>query len=196
MRGVFGAPTCFVGDQLFFGQDRLDFVREALTRPSDIPPVDLTAIRNFVVLGDQVATAGQPTEQQLSTVRSHGFELVVNLGLLDPKYCLPDEARTVAALGMAYHHIPVDFQNPKASDFDEFRTVMRSAQGSKVFVHCAANYRVACFMALFGEAEFGWSREQADAHIKRLWEPNEVWARFVRDLRDRWASRAGSGQVD
>ncbi len=28
-RGVFGAPTCFVGDQMFFGQDRLDFVREA-----------------------------------------------------------------------------------------------------------------------------------------------------------------------
>lgn len=29
-RGVFGAPSMFVGDQLFFGQDRLDFVREAL----------------------------------------------------------------------------------------------------------------------------------------------------------------------
>lgn len=29
-RGVFGAPTCFVGGAMFFGQDRLDFVREAL----------------------------------------------------------------------------------------------------------------------------------------------------------------------
>ncbi|HEX7441944.1 MAG TPA: 2-hydroxychromene-2-carboxylate isomerase [Caldimonas sp.] len=29
-RGVFGAPTSFVGAQMFFGQDRLDFVREAL----------------------------------------------------------------------------------------------------------------------------------------------------------------------
>ncbi|MBE7417181.1 MAG: 2-hydroxychromene-2-carboxylate isomerase [Ideonella sp.] len=28
-RGVFGAPSFFVGDELFFGQDRLDFVREA-----------------------------------------------------------------------------------------------------------------------------------------------------------------------
>jgi 2-hydroxychromene-2-carboxylate isomerase len=28
-RGVFGAPTCFVGQEMFFGQDRLDFVREA-----------------------------------------------------------------------------------------------------------------------------------------------------------------------
>lgn len=29
-RGVFGAPTMFVGEEMFFGQDRLDFVREAL----------------------------------------------------------------------------------------------------------------------------------------------------------------------
>jgi 2-hydroxychromene-2-carboxylate isomerase len=29
-RGVFGAPTFFVDDQMFWGQDRLDFVREAL----------------------------------------------------------------------------------------------------------------------------------------------------------------------
>jgi 2-hydroxychromene-2-carboxylate isomerase len=29
-RGVFGAPSIFVGDELYFGQDRLDFVRRAL----------------------------------------------------------------------------------------------------------------------------------------------------------------------
>jgi 2-hydroxychromene-2-carboxylate isomerase len=29
-RGVFGAPTFFVGDQMFWGQDRMGFVREAL----------------------------------------------------------------------------------------------------------------------------------------------------------------------
>jgi 2-hydroxychromene-2-carboxylate isomerase len=29
-RGAFGAPTFFVGDEMFFGNDRLDFVRQAL----------------------------------------------------------------------------------------------------------------------------------------------------------------------
>ncbi|MDR9862737.1 MULTISPECIES: 2-hydroxychromene-2-carboxylate isomerase [Pseudomonas] len=29
-RGVFGAPTMFIGNQMFFGQDRLDFVEAAL----------------------------------------------------------------------------------------------------------------------------------------------------------------------
>lgn len=31
-RGVFGSPSIFVGDVLFFGNDRLDFVREELAR--------------------------------------------------------------------------------------------------------------------------------------------------------------------
>lgn len=31
-RGVFGAPTTFVEDEMFFGQDRLDLIREALSR--------------------------------------------------------------------------------------------------------------------------------------------------------------------
>jgi len=31
-RGAFGAPTMFVGDSMFFGQDRLDFVEQALSR--------------------------------------------------------------------------------------------------------------------------------------------------------------------
>lgn len=30
-RGIFGAPSMFVDDQLYFGQDRVDFVREALS---------------------------------------------------------------------------------------------------------------------------------------------------------------------
>ncbi|MCY0110502.1 2-hydroxychromene-2-carboxylate isomerase [Pseudomonas monsensis] len=29
-RGVFGAPSMFIGNQMFFGQDRLDFVEQAL----------------------------------------------------------------------------------------------------------------------------------------------------------------------
>ncbi len=32
-RGVFGAPMFFVGDEMFWGKDRLDFVERWLTRP-------------------------------------------------------------------------------------------------------------------------------------------------------------------
>jgi 2-hydroxychromene-2-carboxylate isomerase len=31
-KGAFGAPTIYVGDQMFFGQDRLDFIEEELAK--------------------------------------------------------------------------------------------------------------------------------------------------------------------
>lgn len=143
-------------------------------------------MRNFVSLGRNLATAGQPTEDQLLAVRDAGFEVVVNLGLLDPSYCLADEARSAAALGMAYEHVPVDFHNPLAVDFLAFRDVMRRARGRRVFVHCAANYRASCFVALFAEIDLGWSRARADAHVERVWEPNDVWRQYLSDVRAAW----------
>ena len=33
-RGLFGAPTFFVGDEMYWGQDRLHFVEQALNKAS------------------------------------------------------------------------------------------------------------------------------------------------------------------
>jgi 2-hydroxychromene-2-carboxylate isomerase len=38
-RGLFGVPSFFVGDEMFFGQDRLDFVEEALLGRSYLNPI-------------------------------------------------------------------------------------------------------------------------------------------------------------
>lgn len=35
-RGVFGSPTIFVGDAMFFGNDRIEFVREELARLENV----------------------------------------------------------------------------------------------------------------------------------------------------------------
>jgi len=139
----------------------------------------INEIRNYVALSSELATGGQPTEEQLRLLAQAGFEIIINLGLLDPRYCLADEAGFVRSLGLAYHHIPVDFQAPKQEDFHHFVELMDRSKGRKVFVHCAANYRVSCFIALYGQARLGWSLDQAQAHIGRIWEPNEVWTKFL-----------------
>ncbi len=136
-------------------------------------------IKNFRQVDPMLGTAGQPTEEQLRDVAAAGYAVVINLGLLDPKYCLPDEAGSVLRAGMEYHHIPVVFTEPKAADFERFVEAMDACRGRKTFVHCAANYRVSTFVALYGERRLGWSREVADAHIRTFWEPNEVWNAFV-----------------
>jgi len=147
----------------------------------------LDEIKNFVAVSDRLGTAGQPSEAQLRDVAAEGFDVVVNLGLLDPRYCLADEAGTVASLGLTYHHIPVDFNAPQADDLRRFLDVMDASAAKRVFVHCAANYRVSSFVALYGQARLGWSADQGDAHIRRVWEPSETWVRFIADARRREA---------
>ena len=147
--------------------------------------MELHDIQNFVAIDDTYGTSGQPTEVQLCLIAEQGYDAVVNLGLEDPRYCLADEEASIRRLGMSYHHIPVDFQHPTSRNFDQFREVMLGYEDRKVFVHCAANLRVSCFMALFGESDLGWSSERADAHFRKLWSPNEIWTRFFEQTRAR-----------
>jgi protein tyrosine phosphatase (PTP) superfamily phosphohydrolase (DUF442 family) len=143
----------------------------------------LTDIYNFIPISETLATSGQPTEAQMSEIAAAGYEVVVNLALPTSDNALKDEGATVRALGMDYHNIPVVWEAPKVSDFEQFVPLMDSLAGKKVFVHCAANYRVSMFTALYGERRWGWTRAQADAHIRRIWEPDEVWKKFIEDVR-------------
>lgn len=143
----------------------------------------LEEIRNFLAIDERLATAGQPTEDQVREIARAGYGAVINLGLLDPKYCLPDEAGLVMSLGLAYRHIPVRFDAPAVADFDAFAAAMDELASERVFVHCAANYRVSAFMALYAERRLGWPRERADAHARRFWQPNDVWQRLLADCR-------------
>lgn len=143
----------------------------------------LDDIKNFKQVDQLLGTAGQPTESQLRDIASAGYEVVINLGLLDPKYCLPDEAGLVSSLGMAYHHIPVDFGSPQVTDFERFVEVMDACRARRTFVHCALNWRVSAFVGLYGEVRLGWSRAAADAQMRAFWEPNDVWTEFAASCR-------------
>jgi 2-hydroxychromene-2-carboxylate isomerase len=46
-RGVFGAPTCFVNGQRFWGQDRLDFVARELGLPDETRVASPAAVASF-----------------------------------------------------------------------------------------------------------------------------------------------------
>jgi protein tyrosine phosphatase (PTP) superfamily phosphohydrolase (DUF442 family) len=145
----------------------------------------IQGIRNFISVSPNLSTAGQPSEAQLRELARAGVEVVINLGLLDPRYCLPDEQGLVESLGMTYRHIPVDFRAPQLRDLENFFGVMEASRDRSVFVHCAANYRVSSFVALYGQARLGWSSEQADAHIRHVWDPNETWKSFIESSRTR-----------
>jgi protein tyrosine phosphatase (PTP) superfamily phosphohydrolase (DUF442 family) len=142
----------------------------------------LQGIYNYRRLTDLIATAGQPSEEELAAVAHAGFEVVVNLALHDAEYSLPDEHRTVESLGMRYIHIPVVWERPLRSDLERFFEVMDGLTGRCVFVHCAANKRVSAFMALYRQLRQRWAPDATMPDVLAIWEPDAVWQQFMEQM--------------
>jgi uncharacterized protein (TIGR01244 family) len=140
---------------------------------------DPESIYNWRRLDDRITTSGQPSEAQLAEIGRLGVRHVVNLGLHTHEKALPDEAASVAGLGMDYIHIPVDFQQPGEADFTKFREVMQALPEVPVHVHCIANYRVSAFFYRYRRDVLGMDEAQARRDLEAVWTPNEAWAAFL-----------------
>ncbi len=142
-------------------------------------------IFNYRRVNDQISTGGQPTEDQLRSAAAEGYATIVNLATLDPDRSLIDEAGLVSALGMRYHHIPVDWGNPQASDFAAFERVMQDHPEDKMLIHCAANFRVTAFYALYAMKHLGWTEAQADEFRASIWAGSHypIWEKFISDMK-------------
>jgi protein tyrosine phosphatase (PTP) superfamily phosphohydrolase (DUF442 family) len=149
-------------------------------------------IYNYHKVDDNVITGGQPTAEQLKSVSEEGFETVVNLATERPDSTL-DEAGLVRSLGMAYYHIPVEWNDPKPADFESFENVIQGLGDQKTLIHCAANFRVTAFFSLYAMKHLGWSEARADAFRMLVWQGSDfpVWEKFIRDLKAKIMSRSG-----
>jgi protein tyrosine phosphatase (PTP) superfamily phosphohydrolase (DUF442 family) len=140
----------------------------------------LSAIRNFHPLGERFGTGGQPTEDQFQAVREAGFEAVINLALPTSDNALAHEGGIVTRLGLAYVHLPVNFEAPASRDFQAFRRVLDAFEDRRVFVHCAMNMRVSAFMFLYRVLHEKVAVAEAERDLHAIWQPDETWSRFIR----------------
>src|SRR5579864_9511569 len=136
-------------------------------------------IYNWRRLDDRITTSGQPTEPQLAELQELGVRHVVNLALHTHEKALSDERSSLDRLGIAYTHIPVDFQNPTAQDFAKFCAVMGDLADVPVHVHCIANYRVSAFFYRYRRDVLGWGDAKARADMDAIWKPEGVWEAFI-----------------
>lgn len=143
----------------------------------------MESIKNFLTIAADLHCGGQPSEQQLGVLKERGVHVVVNLGLHDTDYALANERTAVESLGMRYVHIPVDFKAPSNRAFKQFCVTLDASRGSRVFVHCALNYRGTSFVALYAQRSLGWRIERADAVRTRFWTPDETWENWAADIR-------------
>lgn len=141
----------------------------------------LDQITNFVQLTDDIGTSGQPRREQFSTIAAAGYAVVINLALPTSDHAIADEGSVVTRLGMAYHHIPVRFDDPTVADWRAFAGVMRSCEGRKVWVHCVVNARVSAFLYHYLRHVRGLDEATSRSRILQGWQPHmdDRWRAFL-----------------
>jgi protein tyrosine phosphatase (PTP) superfamily phosphohydrolase (DUF442 family) len=139
----------------------------------------LTSVYNYLQINPNLATSGQPTANQLNTIKAAGYTKIINLAPDTAENSVTDEASILAKIGIDYINIPVDFRAPSEQDFKHFVTHMKSHQTQKIWVHCAANIRVSCFIFKYRTAILGENKLLAEACLKKIWQPNKVWKKFI-----------------
>jgi protein tyrosine phosphatase (PTP) superfamily phosphohydrolase (DUF442 family) len=136
-------------------------------------------IHNWRRLDARITTSGQPTEPQLAGLAVLGVSHVINLGLHSSEHALADEAASVAALGMRYIYIPVDFKNPTEQDFAQFSAALGALPDASLHVHCIANYRVSAFFYRYRREVEGMNETEAAKDLEAVWQPDPIWSAFI-----------------
>lgn len=152
-------------------------------------PAPLETVRNFQVVDDRLASAGQIAYDQVPEIRERGYEVVINLAVADEERNAR-EGFHVAEAGLSYVHIPVDWQNPQVSDVRMFFDVMEANRDRKVFVHCFANMRASAFVYLYRTLVEGVPEDEALATMNAVWDPadQQQWADLIERVTAEYAA--------
>lgn len=141
-------------------------------------------IRGWQRLGPATTTSGRLEDHDPQRLAAIGVRHVINLALDDHPEALAGEGDKLAAVGIAYTHIPVPFDAPGQEHFDAFVAALGAFEGP-VHVHCIMNWRVAAFYYRHNRAN-GMGEEKATSLMSQQWDPRDsddprakVWADFL-----------------
>lgn len=141
-------------------------------------------ILNLLEIDERITTSGQPAATDFEEIAAQGFRTVINLALPTSDNAIPEEGAIVTGLGMNYIHIPVVWESPQVAQFQLFSTLLENLPADKIWVHCAMNMRVSCFMYLHNRRTARMPEPKARALMLEVWEPDETWTGFMEEVED------------
>lgn len=139
----------------------------------------LQTLENLRTDSPSMMSSGLPSEKQFELLKDKGVHTVIDLIPGDRN----SEKDIVTELGMAYHNIPVDWENPTVENFAEYVEVMDAAQQQKegiVLTHCRKNWRGAVFTYLYQVTQLEVPEAQAKEALEATWQPNKTWQKFIK----------------
>jgi protein tyrosine phosphatase (PTP) superfamily phosphohydrolase (DUF442 family) len=139
----------------------------------------LADISNYRDYSETFSSSGQPTQGQLAVVKSEGFERVIYLAFTTSETALAKEDEIVKELGMEYVHVPVVWEEPTASDFYTFVSLMQQEPDKKSLLHCQVNFRASSFSFLYRVLYLDVPMDDAKADLDTVWQPDEIWQELI-----------------
>jgi len=142
----------------------------------------IETISDYYQISDRLATSGQPTPAEFKLIAQAGYEVVINLATSRSTNALANEGVLVSDLNLIYVQIPVLWENPTLNDVAIFFEMMRSCNQRQVWVHCAKNMRVSCFIYFWQKYELNLPESQARYPISQIWHPTGVWQTLIEQM--------------
>ena len=124
--------------------------------------------RNFLWIGKNFCTGGQPSLEDLSNLKTQGVRTLLNLRRPGETDLFPQEEEMARSLGLNFFNIPVDSSNLRAEQVDEFLRIVSEESNHPVFIHCASASRVGGFWIIYRVLHDDWSIERAEEEARRI----------------------------
>ena len=139
----------------------------------------MNSISDYYQINENLATSGQPTPEQFQSIADAQYKIVINLAMSGSTNALTNEGAIVSDLGMVYIQIPVVWENPCLEDVQLFFNAMQSFREQRIWVHCAKNMRVSCFIYFWQKYVLQLPDNEAMYPMNEIWQPKGVWQRLI-----------------
>ena len=153
--------------------------------PDIILSTDTHPPPNLITVSTRIDTSGQPSDKQLAGLKQAGYDMVINLAPPQSLGSIANEGSLVAASGITYINIPVDWNEPDMDDFDLFTDILDQAGPRQILVHCQVNKRASLFTFLYRVAHENADVDQAYENVTAIWSPEPHWLEFANTVMSR-----------
>lgn len=137
-------------------------------------------IEKFYKVSDQVATGGQPTAAQFIDLGREGYKTVICLRERS-EFDAASEQTAATSRGLAYINIPVDKENPKFEEVDQFLAALSHPTAFPVFIHCATGNRAAAFWMIRRVVVDKWQVAEAEKEARLAGLKSDTMKNFAND---------------
>ena len=142
----------------------------------------IKSIKDYYKISDRLATSGQPAVEEFELIKTEGYQVIINLAMSCSTNAIPNEGAIVTDLGLVYVQIPVLWERPTVEDVRLFFNVMQAFAEQKVWVHCAKNMRVSCFIYFWQKHMLKLPETEARNPMDKIWQPTGVWQELIEEV--------------